>query len=168
MAFIDEADDVSLGLIILGKIGHQFFHIFINIRILARIMPILVDKRANDRIFIGIQNLPQISAALGTLNLLLAYIKEQTLNLVIQLIPVSDDDHTAVCNVLPDPLGEPDHDERLTGALRVPDDPSLTILNALLGGLHGKELVVPCCFLDPGIKDDKVMFGSCFHIRSAY
>ena len=46
-------------------------------------------------------------------------------NLLVELVPVGNDDHTAVANILFYPPSQPDHQQALARALRVPYDAAL-------------------------------------------
>jgi phosphoribosyl 1,2-cyclic phosphodiesterase len=88
---------------------------------------------------------------------MLAGIFEAVLNLLVQLIPVRDNHHTAVIDILPNPLSQPDHRKALSGALGMPDNTTLLVLDAHLGSHDGKILIGPGHFLDTAVKDHAVV-----------
>ena len=81
---------------------------------------------------------------------------KDTFNLLIQLIAISDDDHTGIVVVGQDPAGQQHHHNALAAALGVPDNPAVAVLNMLLGSLDAEVLMDPWQFLDAAIKQNKV------------
>ena len=120
-------------------------------------MAVLVNKRADDGILVFIQDRKQIGTAFRPVHLFF-YIDKEALDLIVQFVTVGDDNHAAVVNVLDDPLGEPYHDERLAGTLRVPDNTAFAVLNTLAGSNVRKILVMATDFLDSRILNHKVMY----------
>ena len=59
--------------------------------------------------------------------------------------------------MLPNPLGQPDHDQALAAALRVPDDAAFAPPHERLRRPHAEILVVPAKLLHPGVEHDEVM-----------
>ena len=88
---------------------------------------------------------------------MLSCILEAILNLLIQLIPVGDNHHAAVIDILPNPLRKPNHREALSGALGMPDNTALLVLDAHLGGHDGKVLVWPGDFLHAAVIHNTVV-----------
>ena len=76
---------------------------------------------------------------------------------MIQLGAVGDDQHTRIGHLLADPLGQPDHGQRLARSLGVPDDAAFPLLEALLRGAHAEILIVSAGLLDAGVEDHKVV-----------
>ena len=59
--------------------------------------------------------------------------------------------------MLPNPFGEPDHDQAFAAALGVPDDAAFALSREWLGGSHAEILVVPAKLLHPGVENDKIV-----------
>ena len=116
----------------------------------------LVDQRADQPRRGGVERGDQVRAALGAVDVFVDAL-EHLLDLLVQLGAVGDDQHAGVGDVLPDPLGQPDHDQALARALGVPDDAALAPLHVLLRGPHAEILVVAAELLDPGVEDDEVV-----------
>jgi len=98
----------------------------------------------------------QVGAAVGAVDLL-AHAQEVPLDLLVQLDPVGDDKHARVRHVLADPARQPDHGQRLAGALRVPDDAPFAAADVRLAGAHCEVLVGPADLLAAGIEGDEVV-----------
>ena len=58
--------------------------------------------------------------------------------------------------MLQQPLGEQNHENAFAGALGVPDDAALALLDALLGSLYTGELVLAWNFLAAVVEEDEV------------
>ena len=110
MALIDECHNIAFRRKILRKVFQQFFSVLVNIRLTSGIMPVLVNQRTDDGILVFIQYGTQIRTAFGSANLFI-HINEETLNLVIQLITVCNNNNTAVRDIFDNPLGKPYHNE---------------------------------------------------------
>ena len=157
VAFINKGDDVAFRLEVLRQVFQQFFAVLVDIRLASGVMAVLVNEGADDGILIFIQDRTEIGTAFRPAHLFF-HIDKEALNLIVQLVTVSNDDHAAVVNVLDNPLGEPNHYERFAGTLRVPDDASLAVLNTLAGGDVRKILVMATDLLDSRIINHKVVY----------
>ena len=79
---------------------------------------------------VGVELGDQVRAALGAVDVLVDAL-EHLLDLLVQFRAVGDDQHAGIGDVLPNPLGEPDHDQALAAALRVPDDAALALASRM-------------------------------------
>ncbi|MNC67648.1 hypothetical protein D3C75_1181610 [compost metagenome] len=98
----------------------------------------------------------QIGPTLGTQDLLFNPGK-YLLYLLIEFGTVSDDQDTAVSDILSDPLGQPHHGQAFTATLGMPDDPALMTFNKTLGRRDPEILVMATGLLHPTIEHDKVV-----------
>ena len=110
----------------------------------------------------------EVAAALGTIDVLI-HTFEHSLDLLIQLNAVGDDENATVGHVFPNPLGQPDHREGFTAALCVPDDAPLSTADVFLRGLDREVLIVTGDFLDAAVEGDEVMdkFQEAFGVEQA-
>ena len=157
MAFINKGDDVSFCLEVLRQVFQQFLAVLVDIRLASGVMAVLVNEGTDDGILIFIQDGAQIGTAFRPAHLFF-HIDKEALDLIVQFVTVGDDDHAAVVNVLDDPLGEPYHDERFAGTLRVPDDAALAVLNTLAGSDVRKILVMARDLFNARVINHKVMY----------
>src|SRR6202008_1442497 len=82
----------------------------------------------------------QLPAVTGALDLLTRR-SEHPLDLLIQLVAISDDHHARLGVVLQNPLGQQHHHNAFTAALRVPDDAALLLPDTLLRSLDAEVLM---------------------------
>ena len=104
----------------------------------------------------GVELCDQVRAACGAVDFFVDAL-EDLLDLLIQFGAVGDDQHAGIGDVLPYPLGQPDHRQALAAALGVPDDAALALSHALLGGFHPEILVMAADLFDAGVEDDEVV-----------
>src|SRR5699024_8546424 len=142
---------------VLRQVFQQFFAVLVDIRLASGVMAVLVNEGADDGILIFIQDRTAIGAAFRPAHLFF-HIDKEALNLIVQLVTVSNDDHAAVVDILDDPFGKPYHDEGLARTLCIPDDTTLAVLNALAGGDVRKILVMATDLLDSRIINHKVVY----------
>ena len=130
----------------------------------------LLHGGKNDAVCLSVgQQLLQVGAAFGVLRRLPQKVftaGELPVKLVIQGIAVCDDDNSRAFHGLLQVVGVKDHRQRLSAALRMPEDPALSVcFGCVQGGryrfLHGKILVVSCqdlkCVLPVHVKADEVL-----------
>ena len=89
--------------------------------------------------------------------MLFIHIMKKPFNLIIQLIPVCNNNNMAIRDILNNPLGKPNHNERLTGTLGIPDNPALIGFDTLTCCNISKILIMSGKLLFPGIKYNKIM-----------
>ena len=157
VTFVNKGYNVAFRLEVLRQIFQQFFAVLVDIRLAASVMTVLVNEGADDGILIFIQDRTEIGTAFRPAHLFF-HIDKEAFDLIVKFVTVSNDDHTAVVNVLDDPLGEPNHYERLAGTLRVPNDASLAVLNTFAGGNVSEILIMTTDLLDSCIVNHKIMY----------
>ena len=157
VAFVNKGDDVAFRLEVLRQVFQQFLTVLVDIRLTSCVMSVFVNERADNCVFIFIQNRTQIGAAFRPAYLFFN-IDKKALDLIVKFITVGDDDHAAVVNVLDDPFGEPYHYERFAGTLRVPDYAALAVLNALAGSDVRKILIMASNFFYTCVINHKVVY----------
>ena len=79
------------------------------------------------------------------------------LDLRIQLVPVGDNQDTAVRNIFLNPLAEPHHGQGFSGALGVPDDASLMPSHKIPCSHIAEELIRPTGLFHSAVKYDKIV-----------
>jgi len=154
MALVDEDVDVALGAKVRRQRALEFMHVALHVGILAACE--LVDEGAHEPRLGGVERGDQVGAARGPIDVF-ADALEDFFDLLIQLDAVGDDDHARVGHVFADPLREPDHDQALARALRVPDDAAFATLHMRLRLTHGEVLIVSAQLLGARIEDDEVV-----------
>ena len=103
-----------------------------------------------------VERVEQVGAARGAVDRLVDAV-EDLLDLLVELGAVGDQQHPRVVLVLANPLGQPDHRQRLARALGVPDDAALALGDPRLGGLDAEVLVVAARLLDAGVEHHEVV-----------
>ena len=79
------------------------------------------------------------------------------LDLRIQLVPVGDNQNTAVRNIFLNPLAEPHHGQGFSGALGVPDDAAFMPPYKIPCSHIAEELVGPTGLFHSAVKYDKIV-----------
>ena len=100
--------------------------------------------------------LNQFASPANTDNALI-YPGKHLLNLHIQLVPVGDNQDTAVRNILLNPLAEPHHGQGFSGALGMPDDTALMTPHKIPCCHIAKELIRPTGLFYPTVKHNEIM-----------
>ncbi|MPM78394.1 hypothetical protein SDC9_125405 [bioreactor metagenome] len=156
VAFINKGNNAALCLIVPRKVSEQLLAVLVDIRLFSGVVTVFVYQRADDRILIFVQYCSQIRAAFRSDHIFF-HIKEQALNLVVQFFTVGNDYNTAVRHILDNPFCQPYHYERFAGALRIPNDTAVLVVNPLPCGDIGKILIVTCDLFDTRVEDNKVV-----------
>ncbi len=158
VTLIDKHKQIALNLKILGQGFFQFFNKGIGRTLIFTFgLPTEFMHQGAHEPRIGlIQRGDQISAAFTAVNRFF-HTGKDFFNLLIQLGAVGDDQHSAIFDILPNPLGQPHHGQAFTRALRMPNNAAFTPRDMLFGGFNAKKLVMAAGFFDAGIKHDKVV-----------
>ena len=157
VAFVNKADDAPLALESLGQRRQKFLAVQLDVGVFSCIVTIFMNQRADDVDFLVVgEDIPQIIAASGTMYFF-SHANKDTLDLIVQFLPVGDNHHAAVRDIFHNPFGEPHHDEGFAGALGVPDDAALPGMDTAAGGDVSKILIMPHDFLMPRIENYKVI-----------
>ena len=118
-----------------------------------------MDQRADQPRLGGVERGDQVRAAFGAVDLLVDAL-EDLLDLLVQFGAVGDDQHAGIGDVLPNPFGEPDHDQALAAALGVPDDAALAPLHDSWAARTPKYWLWRQSFLIPASKTMKSWISS--------
>ncbi|MNM91814.1 hypothetical protein D3C81_1041240 [compost metagenome] len=139
------------------ELGDKFIFISLSRLIFFfRVSAKFVYQRAKQPRVCLVKTTYQIGPTLGTQDLLFNPGK-YLLYLLIEFGTVSDDQDTAVSDILSDPLGQPHHGQAFTATLGMPDDPALMTFNKTLGRRDPEILVMATGLLHPTIEHDKVV-----------
>src|SRR5713101_2716494 len=116
----------------------------------------LVHQRA-EQARLGLAELTHQIAAVACALDGFARLREDTLDLLVQLVAIRDDGDAGVGVVLQDPLGEQHHHDALAAPLRVPDDSALPVARMRLRGLDAEILVSARQLLPSAVEDHEVV-----------
>ena len=159
VAFIHKDIEISFGRKVFRQRAFQLLNksSIIGLAALAFVfLAKLVDQGAHHDRRGVVDLLNQFASPANTDNALI-YPGKHLLDLHIQLIPVGDNQDTAVRNILLDPLAEPHHGQGFSGALGVPDDASLMPSHKIPCSHIAEELIRPTGLFHSAVKYDKIV-----------
>ena len=154
VALVDENANLALGEEVGGQVALNVLDEGVDIAFLRPAE--LVDQRTDQPFVAGVEDVNQIGAVAGAVDVL-ADALEYLLDLLVQLGPVGDEHHAGVGDVLANPLRQPHHGQALAAALGVPDDAAFTPLHPRLGCPYAEVLIVTAGLLDAPVEYDEVV-----------
>ena len=87
----------------------------------------------------------------------LSRVDKPVLDLLVEFVPIRHDDDAGLRTHQADPLRQPDHQETLARALRMPDDAAFLLRDARLRRLQCKELARTHHLLVPPVEHDRIV-----------
>ena len=159
VAFIHKDIEISFGRKVFRQRAFQLFNksSIVGLAALASVfLAKLVNQGAHHDRRGVVDLLDQFTSPSNTNNALIDPGKH-LLNLHIQLVPVGDNQDTAVRNILFDPLAEPHHGQGFSRALGMPDDTALMPPHKIPCSHIAEELIRPTGLFHSAVKYDKIV-----------